>query len=250
MKNIYRIMGAAALAAACAGAASAREPERLFLLDESSARIERLADPVPAAAAAPATPGVEAVVKDIASIINLGEKILAIIEKNKPVIDVSVKYAAAVPDGVKHWTQLQGWSRPQTRRYAFSMKNLLGAKVVDVVYQVHWVYGGNYQGKGKFLTGVTIEPVSVWTVSGYKVSLSAEIPDSAVVNVGTHEDPVAALQARLKWTVHTSIKEIQQSALYYVEGTGEMTEIGSPFAKASADRTEAILSRFGAQGFD
>jgi hypothetical protein len=172
---------------------------------------------------------VNSVIDTLDKIINLAQKIWEIIEKNQPVVNINVNYANAIPYGIQHWTQLQGWTKPKTANYSFVAKNGYGAEVVKVKYQLEFRYGGNYQGKGKFLTGVTIEPISVDTSWGYKVSLSAEIPDSTIANVGTHEDPIASMQVQLKWTIHTVLKDEQQKVIYYVQGDGEFGEVASPF---------------------
>jgi len=174
-------------------------------------------------------------------IVNLVDKIFAIIEKNQPVVNITTNYANAVPFGTSHWTQLQGWSKPATKKYAFSMKNAYGSEVVKVNYQVHYTYKGNFQGKGKFLTGVTVEPINVVTAWGYKVSLVSEVPDSTIANVGTHEDPIAAMQVQLKWTAHTMVKDITSKAIYYVTGEGLLEEIGSPFKNAQELKTNAKI---------
>jgi len=168
----------------------------------------------------------------IDNIVNLMDKIWGIIEKNQPVVNITTNYANAVPFGTSHWTQLQGWSRPATKKYGFSMKNAYGSEVVKVTYQVHYTYNGNFQGKGKFLTGVTIEPLNVVTAWGYKVSLVSEVPDSTIANVGTHDEPVASMQLQLKWTAHTAVKDITSKAIYYVQGDGVLQEIGTPFKNA------------------
>ncbi|MDD2804493.1 MAG: hypothetical protein PHV33_02985 [Elusimicrobiales bacterium] len=171
-------------------------------------------------------------------IVNLMEKIFAIIEKNQPVVNITTNYANAVPFGTSHWTQLQGWTRPATKKYAFSMKNAYGSEVVKVTYQVHYTYKGNFQGKGQFLTGVTVEPLNVVTAWGYKVTLVSEVPDSTIANVGTHEDPIASMQLQLRWTVHTMVKDITSKAIYYVQGDGVLQEIGTPFKNAQELKTQ------------
>lgn len=176
-----------------------------------------------------AGPSVNDTVNAIDKIVNLAEKIFGIIKENKPVVNITTNYANAVPYGTSHWTQLQGWSKPSTRKYAFSMKNGFGSEVVKVVYQVHWTHSGNFQGKGKFLTGVTVEPISVNAAWGYTVDLTAEVPDSTVANVGTSEDPIASMQVQLNWKISTVIKVINEKAIYYVQGDGFMEQIASPF---------------------
>jgi len=204
--------------------------------------------PGPGTTGAPTNPLGEAsqTVDLLDKIVNLAQKIFNIIEKNQPVVNVTTNYANAVPYGTSHWTQLQGWSRPATKRYAFSMKNGYGSEVVKVTYQVHYTHNGNFQGKGKFLTGVTVEPLNIETAWGYKVSLVSEVPDSTIANVGTSEDPIASMQVQLKWNVHTVIKDITSKAVYYVQGDGLLQEIGTPFnnakdAKAAAATEKAAL---------
>ncbi|MBI4656877.1 MAG: hypothetical protein HY746_09065 [Elusimicrobia bacterium] len=199
--------------------------------------------PTPPAPSGPTIPGIpgtgngDDIFVILEKIINLGEKIFAIIEKNKPVVDIKVNYANAVPYGITHWTQLAGWLKPKTQAYEFSMKNLYGSQVVKVKYQVHWTHNGQFKGKGKFLTGVTIEPISVTAAWGYTVNLVAEVPDSTIANVGTDEDPVASMQVQLKWKVATMLKEIDEKVIYYVQGDGYIEQIATPFeGKVDAEK--------------
>ena len=168
----------------------------------------------------------------IDKVVNLMDKVFTLIEKNQPVVNINVNYANAVPFGTSHWTQLQGWSRPATKKYAFIIKNLYGMEVVSLTYQVHWTHSGNFKGKGKFLTGVTVEPLSVNTAWGYNVDLTAEVPDTTIANVGTTEDPIASMQVQLNWKIHTIVKDSQEKAIYYVQGDGLMQPIGVPFTRA------------------
>lgn len=273
MKKIITIIGIITL---LTGVMKAKDDTKYFTIDESSIKIEVLKDnvaitkggrillnPVPSPQELPKPPevnpptepqinpplngsgnftdtlnNINSTIDTIDKIVNLAQKIWEIIEKNQPVVNISVNYANAVPYGVQHWTQLQGWSKPATKKYSFSAKNLYGAEVVKVTYQVHYTYGGNLNGKGKFLTGVTVEPINVETAWGYKVSLTAEVPDSTIANVGTREDPIASMQVQLKWKIHTLLKDMEQKAIYYVQGDGLIQEIGSPFK--SQDNSQAI----------
>jgi len=198
--------------------------------------------------------GINSTIGVLDNIVNLVDKIWTIIEKNQPVVNITTNYASAVPFGTSHWTQLQGWTKPATKKYSFAMKNGYGSEVVKVTYQVHYTYAGNFQGKGKFLTGVTIEPLNVVTAWGYKVTLVSEVPDSTIANVGTHEDPVASMQLQLRWTVHTAIKDITSKAIYYVQGDGLLKEIGSPTKDGiqitSEERANAITERLSNVKFD
>ena len=217
--------------------------------EEGSAPVQTPAQPAPAPAPAPAPSapsydsglGEEDPFVIIDKIINLGEKIWAIIEKNKPVVNVQSTYANAVPQGITHWDQLEGWSEPKVRTYAFIAKNVYGAKMVEVRYQVMMSYGGNYKGKGKYITGVSIYPLLVEVGWGYKFSMENSVP--SVSNVGTSENPVASLVANIKWTISTAVKESQGTSVYYMQGTGAMKEIGGPFKQAFHQDSARSLER-------
>ena len=195
-------------------------------------------------------PSINDQLNTIDQIVNLVDKIMTLIAKGQPVVNINVNYANAVPYGTSHWTQLQGWSQPATKKYAFVMKNGFGMEVVKVVYQVHWTHSGNFNGVGKFLTGVTVEPLSVTTAYGYNVDLTAEVPDSTIANVGTSQNPVASMQVQLKWKVHTIIKDIQQKVIYYVQGDGFMKQIATPFEQGVSTTPEKSMNKADQLKFD
>ena len=243
MKKLLALSAAAiAMFAGRVAAADTTDP-RYFAVDENSITIEEVTDGVVQPAAdylmPPAAKDITGVIGTIDSIVNLADKIWTLIEKNQPVVSVTTHYANAVPYGMTHWSQLQGWSKPAVKKYAFAMKNGFGSEVVKVAYQVHFTHSGNLAGKGKFLTGVTIEPVSITTSWGYKVTLVSEVPDSTIANVGTSADPIASMQVQLRWTVHTAVKDITSKAIYYVQGDGTLQEIGTPFKNAAEQKNKA-----------
>lgn len=204
-------------------------------IDVSSIRIVRLdapqaqapapaPAPIPAPRPGPGLPG--GINPDI--IVNIGKIIMDIIEANRPVVDVKQSYAAAVPSGIKHWTELAGWSAPQATSFLFTANNAKGAKAIEVRYQVLRTVGGNYQGKGKYLTGVTLEPVSIEVSSGFKFYLDVTVPPESVANVGTSEDPIAGMVAILRWKIQAAGKETRGSRMYYLQGDGLFREISDP----------------------
>lgn len=178
---------------------------------------------------------------DLGSIVNTASKIWAIIEKGKPVVDVRNQYATALPLGAKHWAQLDSWKKPVGTLYRLTAKNGYGITVIDVRYQVLRTTGGRYKGKGRYLTAVSIEPTDVKVAWGYNFSLSAEVPESSVVNVGTVESPVAAMTATVKWRIQTTLKDVQGKGLYYLQGDGEYKELSGPFQNARVENVRKIL---------
>jgi len=160
-------------------------------------------------------------------VVNLTAKIWSLIEKNQPVVTIPGKspYATAVPKGIKTWTYLTGWKGPKTVVKRFTCKNLYGMKVIDIRYAVSYAYAGSYRGKGRYLTAVSAEPVSVNVLWGYKLSMSAEVPDPTVINKGTVANPMAALELVVKYSVHTAIQHSELRDIYYIRGDGLIREM-------------------------
>ena len=165
----------------------------------------------------------------IDKIVNAASKLWKLVTDNAPVVNISSKYATAIPQGIEHFTQLSNWKMPKAYTYAFNAKNLYGAEVINVKYKVIYIYGGDYNGKGKYLTGVSIVPEIVDVAWTYRFDLNAEVPDSTVINIGPSDDPVSALQLQLSWTIASAIKESRGMSVYYIQGDGFMREIASSF---------------------
>lgn len=225
--------------------AARKDPAR-YTIDESTIKIEDLGPAVnPANIDSPPPPdGGGSPIYILDQIINIGQKLWAIIEKNKPVVDVRNSYATALPKGSTHWNDLAGWSAPKGKVYKLTAKNTYGQTMVTAKWQVIRTYGGNREGKGKYLTAVTVEPLQVDVLWGYKFTLLAEVPDTSVINVGTKADPVAAMTATLKWRIETVVKDSQGKGLYYLQGDGLFQELGGPFLRGYEEaglRTSAIL---------
>ncbi|MCX5788419.1 MAG: hypothetical protein NTX64_07965 [Elusimicrobia bacterium] len=226
--------------------AAKRDP-RQFTVTEESSRIENLgASMHPMAVPEPPAGGFdENPIVVIDQVINIGLKIWKIVVDNKPVVHVKTQYAAAVPEGITNWAQLSGWDAPEGTIYAFYAKNAYGIKVVEIRYQVVRTTGGSYKGKGRYLTGVTIEPLMVSVAWGYTVTLTAEVP--TVTNADkTGNDPLAAMMLNAKWRIQTPIKDTQGEGVYYVRGDGFFKEVGGPFRNeqvANAETRVEALSK-------
>lgn len=169
------------------------------------------------------------------NIVNLAKKIWDIIDDSKPVANINTMYATALPYGMRA-SQLSGWSSPKGYLYGFYVKNLYGIKTVEVSYRVSFQYGGNYNGTGRFLTGVTVVPESVNTLIGYSFYMTASVPDSTIVNIGTAENPVAALRLVLHWKISTIINSTESTAVYYITGDGRFQQISDPFRRSAGTR--------------
>ncbi len=256
MSKSRLVPAALAAALACAAPAwsqfsaqeftSAQKDPRAFTLDEKSVTIEKLGPVVgPLALPTPPRPpandggGGGIGLPGLDQIINTGLKLWKIIVDNKPVVDINTQYATALPKGLKGWTDMAGWLPPAGMVYEMSAKNLYGMKVIDLRYQVLRTYGGSYDGTGRYLTAVTIQPLLVNVAWGYHFSMESSVPDTSIVNVGTSADPVAGLTAQLGWRISTTLKDSSGQSLYFLQGDGAFREVGAPFSAESLKNARA-----------
>jgi len=222
--------------------AASKDP-KAFTVDQTSVEIVKIGPAVtPLDDAIAPEPGLGDTIPVLDSIVNLGEKIWKIINDNKPVVNVKVQYATALPEGIKSWAQMGGWQRPKGTIYELTAKNAYGSQVIKLRYQVLRTIGGNYEGKGKYLTAVTVEPLLIEAAWGYHLSVDANVPDASIVNVGTSTDPIAAMTPQLGWIISTAIKQSQGKSIYYLQGDGVFQEIGGPFRR-EGDKANAAIAK-------
>lgn len=156
-------------------------------------------------------------------IVNMGVKIWNIVEAGKPVVNVKMDVANALPMGLQCWTDLAGWQIPQSKVYEVAYENGFGAEVVTFAFRVTFTAGGNMNGKGKYLTNATFMPASLNVSWGFTFNATAEIP--SVFNMGTSEDPVAGMQMVMKWSVDTAFSHIEESETFFVSGDNKLVHL-------------------------
>lgn len=267
-----RRMLAAASIVLCLGTADAQEPlsftpemfqaaqkdPQRFTLDEASVEFyavgasmqsQDVGTKPPSMPPPPGGGGGQDPVVVLDRILNLAERIWKIIEKNRPVVDIKTSYANALPEGITHWSQLAEWQAPEGTVYGFTAKNLYGVTVIDVRFQFLRSHSGSYKGKGKYLNGVTIEPLRAEVAWGYSLGMNAEA--TSVANAGTSEAPLAAMTFKQKWAIDTVVKHSEGTSVYYLQGDGVFREIGGPFrtpARAAAAEARARTSKLALPG--
>ena len=160
---------------------------------------------------------------DISDIVNIGKQIWNIIEANQPVANVTMNSASAVPEGITNWQDLAGWEAPQTKTYETTCTNGFGMTVVDFQYRISFIPGGTYNGRGKYLANVTVEPQNVTVAWGFKFNAQATVP--SITNAGTVRSPIAAANVVVQWSVDTVAQHQSQSAEYYLRGDGMFEEL-------------------------
>lgn len=156
-------------------------------------------------------------------IINIGKKIWNIVEAGKPVVDLKMDTANALPMGVTCWSDLSGWSIPTSKVYNVEYKNGFGMSVVNFAYRVTFTANGSVDGVGQYITNATFMPANVHVAWGFNLGASAEVP--SVFNQGTRTAPLAGMQMNMKWNVSTPIKASVQSESYFVSGDNKLVHL-------------------------
>lgn len=155
--------------------------------------------------------------------INLGKKVWSVVELGRPVVNITLNSANALPQGVLCWNTLTGWSVPQSKVYRVSYTNGFGSTVVNFAYRVIFTAGGSLNGQGKYITNATVVPADLYVAWGYTFNASTVVP--SVFNVGTVDRPVAGMQLNLNWSVDTVINHSQQAETFYVGGDGTFKKL-------------------------
>lgn len=164
--------------------------------------------------------GVEVIVDQI---INIGKKIFAVIAAGRPVVNMKIDTANALPKGLTCWSDLAGWSIPQTKVYKVTYYNGYGMAVVDFNYRLTFTAGGSANGFGKYITNATFMPAELSVGWGFTFDANASIP--SVLNTGTHQEPVAGMQMNMDWKVTSPVSYRQATESYFVSGANTLTEL-------------------------
>ena len=117
--------------------------------------------------------------------------------------------------------QLHGWNPPLVRKYKVETKNYLGMKPVSFEFMLIYSYGGQNEGKGRYITGAQLKPTSVNVKWGY--SLDVEFKLQSIVNQGSFENPVAGAVLMLDYKIKTVLQEQSQNKTFYINGAGQVT---------------------------
>jgi hypothetical protein len=156
-------------------------------------------------------------------IINIGKKIFAVVQAGKPVVNMKLDTANALPKGLTCWSDLTGWAMPESKVYQVDYTNGFGMTVVSYSYRVTYTAGGSADGVGKYITNATFQPANVNVAWGFQLDAEAAIP--SVFNTGTKQAPVAGMQMNMAWKVTSPVKENQMTESYFVSGENKLIKL-------------------------
>lgn len=158
--------------------------------------------------------------KIVDGLINIGQKLWAIVKAGRPVVNINIGPSAnALPKGVTCWDELETWKTPTVFRAKASLENLYGFPLAEFQFDVIFTHGGSFNGKGQYLTHVQVFPSDVYAFWMQEFNASVEI--ASLVNVGTKANPIAGMQIDISWQLKNFLNEVQQSASVFVTGDGK-----------------------------
>ncbi len=152
-------------------------------------------------------------------IINIGKKAWSVVEAGKPVVNLNMDVATALPEGARCWTDLQAWQTPKAATYTVSYKNAYNIEVVRFSYRVLYITGGNVNGKGAYIGYAAIQPADVLVRWGFNLQVQGNT--LAVYNMGTKEAPVAGMALGVNYSVDTVINHMSGSKTFSIPGNGD-----------------------------
>ena len=155
-------------------------------------------------------------------LVALGEDIYKLVIKGKPTNQTTYAPISVVPkiNGVAvDVLETESWKAPVKRTYEIIYENLYGMDVVTFRYSVIYSYGGSYEGKGAYLTGIQIIPESVRTLFGYDFTATMKL--GGIQNQGTRVSPIAGATLLMEYTVSTVMVAQNQVDTFFITGAGD-----------------------------
>jgi len=108
-------------------------------------------------------------------------------------------------------------------KFKVTYKNGFGSEVVSFTYNINMSYGGQFQGKGAYITHAQIVPENVTVAWGY--TFNAQMSLVGLTNLGTEENPIAGATLQLSYSVKTVLKEDKNNMTIFIAGNGTIQQM-------------------------
>lgn len=151
--------------------------------------------------------------------LQLGDKVMNFVLTNKPNATYQTLKGSVVPKGIQDFSELAGWSKPVVKTYRVDFKNLFGKPAGGFSYRISFIYGGNYQGKGKYIGQIAFTPFDVTLQIDRQLDIKVELLDP--INYGSVQDPMPGIQLRITWDSRTTPRYQMSSVEHFYYGNGD-----------------------------
>ncbi len=156
-------------------------------------------------------------------LIALGKEIYKIVEAGKPVTTVTSQPIEILPKDDKGGyipaMQLHDWKAPVVKKYSVKTKNYLGISPISFDFMLIFSYGGQDNGKGKYITGAEVRPTNIDIKWGY--NFDAEFKVQNIMNQGSSDSPVASAVLMLEYKISTVLQTHIGNKTFFVNGLGQ-----------------------------
>lgn len=156
---------------------------------------------------------------DPAQIAAIGKQIWSIVENNQPVVNATVDWAGAVPQGIDDWTKLSGWKDYISKEYEFIFKNAVGMTLTSFTWTFKFNYAGQYNGTGQYVQGLGASVSKVYAYLSEHVSVDCKAFNP--LNYGTEASPSAGMDYQVTMTSHGYFEKTQVGCHILAKGDGE-----------------------------
>lgn len=148
-----------------------------------------------------------------------------IIEGNQASVNLSSQRLSILPVDARERDQVAGFKRPITRAFTVRLKNPYGMEVVKYNYSVSFSYGGNVNGRGRYIENLNVIHSEVKVMWGF--NLEAEFVTGRIENHGTRSNPIAAIPAEVRWKVKNVLTNVRKSNAFWISGNGDFVRLNS-----------------------
>ncbi len=93
------------------------------------------------------------------------------------------------------WFEVRDWKQAKSKNFKLTLQSAFEIKTTEITYSIRYLFGGQYKGKGKYISGLMITPVEVRFLQGVKIDFQTSIV--SITNIGTDEDPIVHLTIEL-----------------------------------------------------
>ena len=158
----------------------------------------------------------------IDKLVAVGKQIAPLIQKgvakstNNPMDAISVLPKPMSKEFINN--EMENWSSPKTKSFTVSYPGILGGTVVKFVYSVTFQYGGTYNGKGKYLTGVRSFAKRISVDFGYDLDARSKLVQ--ITNVGKNGKVIAGAMIEMQYTVKNFARTRTNVDSFFVRGDG------------------------------
>ncbi|MBT7608653.1 MAG: hypothetical protein HN576_02785 [Bacteriovoracaceae bacterium] len=170
--------------------------------------------------------GLGQIIMIVDKLLAVGKKIWAIIEAGRPVYTnnfmsgISVLPKTDDPDFT--FTQMENWKAPKAITYRVTYKNGFGMNVIEFDYTTMFQYAGTYDGKGAYLTGVTVKASNVSVSWGFSFDANTKLMN--IANRGSSSNPLAGATLQIDYTASSVLRTISTSEAFHLTGKGNISK--------------------------